>query len=108
MQCINGWQILSSRKEVQAELVRQVLIFLAECKQCGMVEVCRFLTPFLNSAIVRMSSLVSLTSFLRDLLSSIASLCCSLPREAIPITKLLIGRIKYFPCKNEDVSVLLL
>nr|GMC62090.1 protein RST1 isoform X1 [Ipomoea batatas] len=94
--------ILSSRKEVQAELVRQVLIFLAECKQCGMVEVCRFLTPFLNSAIVRMSSLVSLTSFLRDLLSSIASLCCSLPREAIPITKLLIGRIKYFPCKNED------
>ncbi|XP_019185386.1 PREDICTED: protein RST1 isoform X4 [Ipomoea nil] len=94
--------ILSSRKEVQAELVRQVLIFLAECKQCGMVEVCRFLTPFLNSAIVRMSSLVSLTSFLRDLLSSIASLCCSLPHEAIPITKLLIGRIKYFPCKNED------
>lgn len=87
--------------------MRQVLIFVAESKQCGMVEVCRFLSPFLNYTIVRMYSLASLTSFVRDLLSSIASLCCSLPHEAIPVIKLLIGRIKYFPFKNEDVSVVL-
>ncbi|CAH9123168.1 unnamed protein product [Cuscuta epithymum] len=94
--------ILSCRREVQAELVRQVLILLVESKEHGMLGVCEFLTPFLNYAIVRMSSVASLTLFVRDLLSSIASLCCSHPQEAVPIIKLLIRRIKYFPGRNED------
>ncbi|RAL46892.1 hypothetical protein DM860_005171 [Cuscuta australis] len=94
--------ILSSRKEVHPELVRQVLILLSEGKQRRMLEACQFLTPFLNYAIVRASSAASLAFFVRNLVSSIASLCCSLSQEAVPIIKLLIGRIKYFPCRNED------
>ncbi|VFQ73532.1 unnamed protein product [Cuscuta campestris] len=94
--------ILSSRKEVHPELVRQVLILLSEGKQHRMLEACQFLTPFLNFAIVRASSAASLAFFVRNLMSSIALLCCSLSQKAVPIIKLLIGRIKYFPCRNED------
>lgn len=99
-------QVLSCRVEIQTELVQQVLIFIMQSKHLGMVEVCEFLVPFLNYSIVRMSSSVSVSSFIRSLMSSLAGLCCSIPREAIPIIKLLIGRLKFFPCDNAEVSVL--
>lgn len=99
-------QVLSCRVEVQTELVQQVLIFIMQSKNSGMVEVCDFLLPFLNYSIVRMPSSVSVSSFIRSLVSSLAGLCCSIPLEAIPVIKLLIGRLKFFPCDNAEVSVL--
>ncbi|KAM3286727.1 protein RST1 isoform X1 [Capsicum chacoense] len=95
-------KVLSCRVEIQTELVQQVLIFIMQSKHLGMVEVCEFLVPFLNYSIVRMSSSVSVSSFIRSLMSSLAGLCCSIPREAIPIIKLLIGRLKFFPCDNAE------
>jgi len=99
-------QVLSCRVEVQTELVQQVLIFIMQSKNLGTVEVCDFLVPFLNYSIVRMPSSVSVSSFIRNLVSSLAGLCCSIPLEAIPVIKLLIGRLKFFPCDNAEVSVL--
>ncbi|XP_015065758.1 protein RST1 isoform X2 [Solanum pennellii] len=95
-------KVLSCRVEVQTELVQQVLIFIMQSKNLGMVEVCDFLLPFLNYSIVRMPSSVSVSSFIRSLVSSIAGLCCSIPLEAIPVIKLLIGRLKFFPCDNAE------
>ncbi|MCD7462940.1 hypothetical protein HAX54_049652, partial [Datura stramonium] len=95
-------KVLSCRVEVQTELVQQVLIFITQSKHLGMVEVCEFLVPFLNYSIVRMPSSVSVSSFMRCLISSLAGLCCSVHREAIPVIKLLIGRLKFFPCDNAE------
>lgn len=93
--------------EVQTELVQQVIIFIVQSKHLGMVEACEFLVPVLNYSIVRMPSSVSVSSFIRSLISSLAGLCCSIPGEAIPIIELLIGRLKFFPCNNSEVSVLI-
>lgn len=106
MNWLTDGQVLSCRVEVQTELVQQVLIFIMQSKHLGMVEVCEFLEPFLNYSIVRMPSSVSVSSFIRSLLSSLAGLCCSIPLEAVPVITLLIGRLKFFPCNNADVSVL--
>ncbi|CAK9161769.1 unnamed protein product [Ilex paraguariensis] len=98
-------KILSCRVEVSFELVQQVLIFIVQNKQLGMVEVCEFLRPFLNFVFIRMPFLSSLASVARNLISSMASVCCSFPREAIPLIKLLTGCLKYFHCKDaEDFS----
>ncbi|XP_055804568.1 protein RST1 isoform X2 [Solanum dulcamara] len=95
-------KVISCRVEVQTELVQQVLIFIMQSKHLGMVEVCEFLVPFLNYSIIRMPSSVSVSSFIRSLVSSLAGLCCSIPLEAIPVIKLLIGHLKFFPCNNAD------
>ncbi|WMV17572.1 hypothetical protein MTR67_010957 [Solanum verrucosum] len=95
-------KMLSCRVEVQTELVQQVLIFIMQSKNLGTVEVCDFLVPFLNYSIVRMPSSVSVSSFIRNLVSSLAGLCCSIPLEAIPVIKLLIGRLKFFPCDDAE------
>ncbi|XP_021298973.1 protein RST1 isoform X2 [Herrania umbratica] len=94
-------KILSSRREVEAELVNQVLLFMAKNKGLGMVEVCEFLRPFLNFSILRIPfSDSSSILFVRRLISSMTSLCCSFPNEAIPIFSLLITCLKYFPRKS--------
>nr|XP_016434685.1 PREDICTED: protein RST1-like isoform X3 [Nicotiana tabacum] len=95
-------KVLSCRVEVQTELVQQVIIFIVQSKHLGMVEVCEFLVPVLNYSIVRMPSSVSVSSFIRSLISSLAGLCCSIPGEAIPIIELLIGRLKFFPRNNSE------
>ncbi|KAK4712605.1 hypothetical protein R3W88_007118 [Solanum pinnatisectum] len=95
-------KVLSCRVDVQTELVQQVLIFIMQSQNLGMVEVCDFLVPFLNYSIVRMPSSVPVSSFIRSLVSSLAGLCCSIPLEAIPVIKLLIGRLKFFPCDNAE------
>ncbi|KAK1568532.1 hypothetical protein Q3G72_025587 [Acer saccharum] len=96
-------KILSSRSEVHAELVQQVLLFMVRNKQLGMVEVCEFLRPFFNFSIIRIPFSDSLSSlFVRQLVSSVASLCCSFPDDAMPVFKLLIGCLNYFPQKKLD------
>ncbi|KAK9272918.1 hypothetical protein L1049_003297 [Liquidambar formosana] len=97
-------KILSCRSEVQSELVQQVLLFMAQNKRFGMVEVCEYLRPFLNFSILRIpfSDLSSSSSFVRQLISSLASLFCSFPYEAMPIFELLMGCLKYFPRKNAE------
>ncbi|KAM7509889.1 hypothetical protein LguiB_008764 [Lonicera macranthoides] len=98
-------KILSCRTEVQSELLQQVLLFMAQNQQFGMLEICDFLRPFLNSLILRMPSSASLSSFARNLIPSMASVSCSYPLEAMPVFKLLTGCLKYFPCKNaEDIT----
>ena len=97
-------QILSCRTEVQRELVRQVGIFLVKTKRSGMKGVCDFLRPFVNYSIIRMPVSVSFRSFVRAFVSLMASLSCSLPHEAIPVIKLLMQCLKYFPLHDSEVS----
>ncbi|KAG2714612.1 hypothetical protein I3760_03G035700 [Carya illinoinensis] len=76
---------------------------MAQNKRLGMVEVCEFLRPFLNYSILRIPFLDSSSSlFARHLVSSIASLSCSFPLEAMPILKLLMECTKYLPQKNSE------
>ncbi|XWS44143.1 hypothetical protein CRYUN_Cryun15aG0019200 [Craigia yunnanensis] len=94
-------KILSSRREVESELVNQILLFMAKNKGLGMVEVCEFLRPFLNFSIIRIPfSDSSLFLFVRQLISSMASFCCLFPNEAMPIFRLLLNCLKYFPLKS--------
>ncbi|KAK3032084.1 hypothetical protein RJ639_036298 [Escallonia herrerae] len=97
-------KILSCRTEVQLELVQQVLLFMVQNKKLGMVEVCEFLRPFLNYSILRIPYSTSLSLFTRNLILSMASLCCQYPSEAMPVFKLLIGCLSYFPRKNAEDS----
>lgn len=100
-----GLQILLSRTEVQSELVQQVLLFFGQNIRFGMVEICEFLRPFLNFSILHVPFSNSSSSlFTRQLISSMASFCCSFPDEAIPVLKLLIGCLKHASHKNSDVS----
>ncbi|KAG6720020.1 hypothetical protein I3842_03G037400 [Carya illinoinensis] len=76
---------------------------MAQNKRLGMVEVCEFLRPFLNYSILRIPFSDSSSSlFARHLVSSIASLSCSFPLEAMPILKLLMECTKYLPQKNSE------
>ncbi|GMP29346.1 hypothetical protein CsSME_00004489 [Camellia sinensis var. sinensis] len=77
---------------------------MAQNKRLGMVEVCEFLRPFLNHSILRIPVSNSFSMFVKDLISSMASMCCSSPLEAMPVFKLLGGCLNYFPCKTADVS----
>ncbi|XP_048128123.1 protein RST1 [Rhodamnia argentea] len=96
-------KVLSYRAEVRDELVRQVVLFMVQNKQIGMEEVCEFLRPLLYYSILRVPfSDFSSALFARHLSISMALLCCSLPDDAIPILKLLIRCMKYFPQKNAD------
>ncbi|KAF5206766.1 Rst1 [Thalictrum thalictroides] len=91
------------RSEVQSELVKQVLLFIVKSKQMGLRKVLDFLRPFLNFSILRIPfSPPSSSLFARDLVSSIAALSCSFSSEAVPVIKLLIEYLKYFPCKNAN------
>ncbi|GAV70241.1 DUF3730 domain-containing protein [Cephalotus follicularis] len=95
--------ILSSRSEAHSELVQQVLLFMAQSRCLGMGKVCEFLRPFINFSILRIPfSDYSSSLFVRQLLSSMASLSCSYPENALPILKLIMGCLDYFPRKNLD------
>ncbi|KAL6551467.1 hypothetical protein OROGR_007621 [Orobanche gracilis] len=77
-----------------------------KCKHLGMEAVCEFLGPFLNYSIIKVPVTSSSSTFLRNLVSTMAAFCCFFPQEAIPIIMLLTGRLKFFPCKNaEEVTV---
>ncbi|KAG4182177.1 hypothetical protein ERO13_A09G028500v2 [Gossypium hirsutum] len=96
---------LSSRREVERELVNQVLLFMAKNKGLGMAEVCEFLRHFLIFSILRMNaSDSSLFLFARQLITSMASFCCSIPNQALPIFRALIHCLKYFPLKSLEVT----
>jgi hypothetical protein len=95
------------RSEVQSELMQQVLLFMSQNKRLGMVEVCEFLRPFLNYSIMRIPfSDLSSSLFVRHLISSMASLCCLFPHEAMPVLELLMECIKYLARRNLEVSIL--
>lgn len=97
-------KILScSRIEVQSQLPQQVILFMVFNKSLGMLQVCDFLTPFFNYMTIRMSNFIS---FSRTLFSSMASLCCSYPLEALPVIKLLTRLLTFSPCNNEQVRTL--
>lgn len=99
-------QILSSRTDVHVELVQQILLFMVQNKQLGMVEVCEFLRPLFKFSILRIPFSDSLSSlFVRQLVSSVLSLSCSYPDDTLPIFKLVIGSLKYFQQKESDVSI---
>lgn len=79
-------------------------MFISQNRHLGMEGVCEFLKPFLNLLVIQMSSSATMSSLARNLLSSIASLCCSFPQDAIPVFKLLMGCCKYVQCNNTEVS----
>ncbi|KAL3813814.1 hypothetical protein ACJIZ3_015082 [Penstemon smallii] len=95
-------KILSCGSEVQGELVKQVILFIMKCKHLGMEAVCEFLGPFLNYSIITVSTSGSRSAFVRNLISTTTAFCCSFPLEAIALIKMLMGRLKYFSCKNAD------
>ncbi|XP_058188186.1 protein RST1 isoform X3 [Rhododendron vialii] len=95
-------QVLSCRREVQSELVQQVLLFIAQNKRFGMVEVCDFLRPFMYFLIIRKPYSASLSMFPKDLITSMVSMCCSFPLEALPLIKLLVGCLKSFTAVEAD------
>lgn len=86
---------------MQAELIQQVLLFITQNKSVGMDAISRFLRPFLAYSILRKQS----SSFVRDLILSIALLSCSFLSEAACIMKLLTGCLEYLPCSNEEVRI---
>nr|XP_043615297.1 protein RST1 [Erigeron canadensis] len=88
-------KVLSCRKEVHSELVRQVLAFIMQNRHLGMDGVCEFLRPFLNFLVLQMSSSAIVSFLAKNLLSSIASLCCSFPEDALPVFKLLMRCFKH-------------
>lgn len=101
---VYGLQVLSCRREVQSELVQQVLLFIVQNKRFGMVEVCDFLRSFMYFSIIRKPYSASLSMFLKDLITSMVSMCCSFPLEALPLIKLLVGCLKSFTAVEADVS----
>ncbi|KAJ7970794.1 Protein RST1 [Quillaja saponaria] len=96
-------KVLSSRTEAHSELVTQVLLFMVQNKQLGMVEVCEFLRPLLYFSILRMPfSDSSSSSLAMQLISSMASFCCTFPFESFPVFKLLMRGLKYVPYSNSQ------
>nr|CAD1842905.1 unnamed protein product [Ananas comosus var. bracteatus] len=95
---------LASGAAAERELVRQVLVFVVENRSAGIEEILGFLRPFVLFSVIRKPP----SSFARDLISSMASLVCSFPAEAIPFLKLLTDSLKYFPRNSrEEVGYLL-
>lgn len=70
----------------------------------GMEEVCDFLRPFLNFVVIQMSSSVTMSLLVRNLLSSVASLCCSFPEDSLPLFKMLMRCCKFIRCNSAEVS----
>lgn len=85
--------------------MKEVAVFIMKCKHIGMEAVCEFLDPFLNYSVMRVPISSSCSRYLRNLVSTMMAFCCSSPEDAIPIIKLLAGRLKYIPCKNAEVSL---
>ncbi|CAA7046600.1 unnamed protein product [Microthlaspi erraticum] len=98
-------RILSSREETQTELLHQISLFVMHNRRLGMVGVCEFLEPFLNFTILRIPFADSSPSlFARELVSSMASLCCSCRHEALPVFRLLMRCLKFIPGRNSEDS----
>ncbi|KAH0923800.1 hypothetical protein HID58_023818 [Brassica napus] len=96
-------RILSCRVETQTELIYQVSLFVMRNRRLGMVGVCEFLEPFLNFVILRVPFADSSPSlFVRELISSMASLCCSCRHEALPVFRLVLRCLKYISGKNSE------
>lgn len=100
-----GLQVLSSRKESHSELVHQVFLLMAQKEPGGMEEICDFLRPFMIYSILLIPfSIPSSSLFVKDLVKSMASFTCTFPSKALPIFKLLISCLHYFPWKSVEVS----
>ncbi|XP_050381377.1 protein RST1 isoform X2 [Argentina anserina] len=95
-------KVLSCRSDAEDELVQQILLFMAQNRQLGMVEVCKFLRPLLNYSILRIPFSENSSVFARRLVSSLASLCCSFPHDAMPVFKLLTQCLDYVPHKRSE------
>lgn len=100
--------MLLCRPEVQSELLQQVLLFMFQNKQVGMVRVCEFLRPLLDVSIVNLLGPESSSSlFAMQLVSSMLTLCCSFPHESMPVFRLLTECLKYLPHEGSEVSIII-
>ncbi|KAK8469921.1 hypothetical protein PHAVU_004G009818 [Phaseolus vulgaris] len=96
-------RVLLCRPEVQSELLQQVLLFMLQNKQVGMVRVCEFLRPLLDVSIIKLLVLESSSSsFAMQLVSSMVTFCCSFPHDSMPVFKLLIECLKYLPHEGSE------
>ncbi|GJR02152.1 armadillo-like helical domain-containing protein [Tanacetum coccineum] len=61
--------------------------------------------PFSNFVVIQMSSSATMSLFARNLLSSVASLCCSFSEDSLPVFKMLMRCCKFIRCNSaEDVT----
>ncbi|GAB2284259.1 hypothetical protein Dimus_018725 [Dionaea muscipula] len=96
-------KVLSCEVEVGNVLVQEVLMFVSHCMQYGMRKVCEFLRPLLIYSILRLPFLdVPSHSFTRCLISSLASLSCTFPSDAMPLLMLLNSCLRYCQCKSAE------
>lgn len=99
-------QVLSTQTEAQGELLHQMLLFIVQNKTIGFAKTLKFLQPFLTFSVLKIPFSISSSAFARQLISSLAALSCSFPSEAVPIIKVAMGCLKYFPHRNVEVSAL--
>ena len=97
------WQVLSSRSEAPGELRRQVIFFILQNTSGNMEVVLEFIRPFVIFSILSIQSSVRYSTFSKDMMSDLASLCCSLSTEALGIVRLLTGCLRYFPMESDEV-----
>ncbi|GAB2229778.1 hypothetical protein Drorol1_Dr00014033 [Drosera rotundifolia] len=99
-------KVLQCQAEVDNVLAQEVLLFVAHCRQYGMKKVCKFLRPLLTFSILRVPFLDAPSyAFTRRLVSSLASLACTFPSEAMPLLMLLNDCLGYCQCKSaKDLS----
>ncbi|KAK1298001.1 hypothetical protein QJS10_CPB14g00074 [Acorus calamus] len=101
-------KVLSCRADVHEELIRQAMLFIVRSRSSGLSRAAEFLRPFFVFSVLRIPFSDKSASFVRDLMSSVVSLACSLtPSEAVFVIELLMGCLKYFPRKNEEDLTLL-
>ncbi|KAL5725459.1 hypothetical protein ACHQM5_008601 [Ranunculus cassubicifolius] len=94
-------RVLVCGNEVQGEVIQQVLLFIVKSKEkLGLVKVLGFLKPFLSFAVLGIPFEKCNSSFVKRLVTSIASLCCVFPLDAVPIIELLTECLMYFPRKT--------
>ncbi|KAK1280812.1 hypothetical protein QJS04_geneDACA002763 [Acorus gramineus] len=84
------------------------MLFIVRSRSLGLSRAAEFLRPFLVFSVLRIPFSDKSASFVRDLMSSVVSLACSLtPSEAVFVIELLMGCLRYFPRKNEEDLTLL-
>ncbi|GJR02144.1 armadillo-like helical domain-containing protein, partial [Tanacetum coccineum] len=59
--------------------------------------------PFSNFVVIQMSSSATMSLFARNLLSSVASLCCSFSEDSLPVFKMLTRCCKFIRCNSAEL-----
>ncbi|XP_020518368.1 protein RST1 isoform X9 [Amborella trichopoda] len=101
-------KVFGCRVEVHNELIQQLILQILHMESLNSRDVVKFVRPFLMLTVLQASISSASSFFVRRLLSTLASLACSLSSEGLPIFKTLIESLKYFPWESsEDFACLI-